>query len=103
MFRYLGIQLSGVYLKVTDYQLLLDKVSKILLAWAGLNLSYTGRLEVIISVVQGIQYFWLGVLPILAAVLDRITCLCRRFLWGGNYARVAWSTMCMESSKEGWD
>ncbi|KAI5653800.1 hypothetical protein M9H77_30987 [Catharanthus roseus] len=43
----------------------------------------------------GMESFWLGVLPISAAVLDRITSMCRRFLWGGNLARVAWHTMCL--------
>lgn len=75
-FRYLGIPLSGVYLKVVDYGPLLNKMAKTLLAWSGLNLSYVGKLEVIYSVVQGIEAFWLGILPISASVLDRITSLC---------------------------
>ncbi|KAI5652306.1 hypothetical protein M9H77_29493 [Catharanthus roseus] len=49
-------------------------------------------LEVISSVVQRIEAFWLGILPILASVLDRITCLCRRFLWGGNFAKLLHTT-----------
>ncbi|KAI5653645.1 hypothetical protein M9H77_30832 [Catharanthus roseus] len=49
-------------LLVTDYGTLLDKVAKTLLAWPGLNLSYAGKLEVISSVVQGIEAFWLGIL-----------------------------------------
>ncbi|KAI5670954.1 hypothetical protein M9H77_11318 [Catharanthus roseus] len=71
-FRYLGVPLSGVYLKVVDFAPLLNKVSSTLLTWAGLNLSYAGRLEVISFVVQGIESFWLGILPISAAVLDII-------------------------------
>lgn len=63
-FRYLGIPLSGVYLKMADYAPLLDRISKTLLTWLGLNLSYVGRVAVICSVVQGIENFWLGILPI---------------------------------------
>ncbi|KAI5649607.1 hypothetical protein M9H77_35612 [Catharanthus roseus] len=46
----------------------------------------------------GIESFWLGILPISAAVMYRLTSLSRKFLWGGNYAHIAWKTMC--SSKE---
>ncbi|KAI5666400.1 hypothetical protein M9H77_16253 [Catharanthus roseus] len=96
-FRYLGLSLSSVYLKVADFAPLLNKVSITLLTWASLNLSYAGRLEVFISVVQGIESLWLGVLPISAAVLDRITGMCGRFLWGSNSARVTWHTMCLSN------
>ncbi|KAI5676791.1 hypothetical protein M9H77_07741 [Catharanthus roseus] len=87
-------------LKVADFSPLLNKVSSTLLTWAGLSLSYAGRLEVISPVVNGIESFWLGVLPISAAVLDRIIAMCRRFLWGGNSARVAWHTMCLSIQEE---
>lgn len=79
-FRYLGIPLSRAYLRVAEYEPLLEKVSKTVFAWSGLNISYAGRVEIVKSVVQGIQSFWLGVLPITAAVLDRIIGVCRRFI-----------------------
>ncbi|KAI5663885.1 hypothetical protein M9H77_23208 [Catharanthus roseus] len=85
---YLGIPLSGVYLKLEDYAPLFDKVTKTLLAWAGLNLSYAGWLE-------------LGILPPSVAVMDRIASLCRRFLWGGNVAKVAWKTLCCQKQQGG--
>ncbi|KAI5652779.1 hypothetical protein M9H77_29966 [Catharanthus roseus] len=86
--RYLGISLSGVYLKLVDYAPLFDKVTKTLLTWAGLNLSYAG-----------ILCFWLGILPMSAAVIDRIASLCKRFLWGGNFAKVAWNTLCYQKQQ----
>ncbi|KAI5683711.1 hypothetical protein M9H77_04939 [Catharanthus roseus] len=93
--------LSGVYLKVVDYAPLIDKVSKTLLAYAGHNLCYAGKLEVICSVIQDIESFWLGILPISMAVLDRLTSLYRRFLWGGNYAPVTWKAMCLSKEQVG--
>ncbi|KAI5653768.1 hypothetical protein M9H77_30955 [Catharanthus roseus] len=80
----IGVLLSGVYLKVADFAPLLKRVSNTLLTW-----------EALISRMQGIESSWPGVLPISAAVLHRITSMCRRFLWGGNLARVAWHTMCL--------
>ncbi|KAI5666818.1 hypothetical protein M9H77_16671 [Catharanthus roseus] len=100
-FRYLGVPLSSLYLKVVDFAPLLNNVSSTLLTWAGLNLSYAGKLEVISSVVQGIESFGLGVLPISTTVLDRITGMCRRFLWGSNSAQVAWHTMCLSKQEGG--
>lgn len=100
-FRYLSIPLSGTYLRVANYEPLLDKVSKTVLAWSSLNLSYAGRVEIVKSVVQGIQSFWLGVLPIPAVVLDRIIRMCRRFIWTGNFAIVAWKTMLLEKEHGG--
>lgn len=88
-FRYLCVPLYGVYLKIVDYAPLIDKVSSILLTWAGLNLSYAGRLGVISLVVQGIESFWLGVLPVLAVILDKISSMCRWFLWGSDSVRVS--------------
>lgn len=46
-FRYLGIPLLGTYLRVANYEPLLDKVSKTVLAWFDLNLSYAGRVEIV--------------------------------------------------------
>ncbi|KAI5663212.1 hypothetical protein M9H77_22535 [Catharanthus roseus] len=63
-FKYLGIPLLEVYLKVPDYAPLLDRVTKTLVTWARRNLSYVGRLEVIFSVVQVFyksrQQSWIG-------------------------------------------
>lgn len=100
-FRYLGIPLSGVYMKVADYTPLFDKVTKTFLTWAGLNLSYAGRLEVISSVVQGIQSFLAWCSTDSAAVLDGVTYLCRRFLWGSIFSRVSWTTMCLSKQQGG--
>lgn len=93
-FRYLGVPLSGEFLKLADFAPLLDKVTATLCSWAGLNLSYAGKIEVIKSVIQGIQSFWLGIIPISSTVLDKISAICRRFLWGGDFAKVAWNTIC---------
>lgn len=100
-FCYLGIPLSGTSLKVAEYEPLMEKVSKTILSWSSLNPSYAGRIEVIKSVVQGIQCFWIGVLLIPSMVLDRITSLCRRFLWVGNSARVAWNIICLRKDQGG--
>lgn len=49
----------------------------------------------------GIKSFCLGIIPIYVATLNRLTCLYCQFLCGGNYAHVAWKSMCL--SKEQCD
>lgn len=100
-FRYLGIPLSGEYLNLNDYAPMLNKISGILRAWGGMCLSYAGRIEVLKAVIQGIQSFWLGILPISTAVADRMTAMCRRFLWGEGQAKVAWQTLCHSKAEGG--
>ncbi|KAI5670758.1 hypothetical protein M9H77_11122 [Catharanthus roseus] len=51
--------------------------------------------------VQGIHCFWLSVLPILLAVLDKVTGLRRRFLWVGHQPRIAWKTLCLPKQDGG--
>lgn len=51
--------------------------------------------------VQGIESFLLGILLISAMVLDRLTCLCRQFLWGEKDTHVAWKTMYLSKEYSG--
>ncbi|CAH9083664.1 unnamed protein product [Cuscuta europaea] len=50
---------------------------------------------------QGVQSFWLGIFPMPRAILDRITTLCRLFLWGSKRAKVAWSDICLPKNEGG--
>ncbi|GFS35151.1 hypothetical protein Acr_00g0038130 [Actinidia rufa] len=43
-----------------------------------------GRSELIKSVLQGVECFWLSILPIPVGIRDKIISLCRNFLWGGK-------------------
>ncbi|GFZ03718.1 hypothetical protein Acr_16g0003420 [Actinidia rufa] len=75
-------------------------------AWAGANLSYAGRTELVKSVLQGVECFWLSILPILAGVKAKIVQLCRNFLWSGNcnsHKRplVAWEEVILPKSEGG--
>lgn len=83
-FSCLGISLAQICFKVADFSPLLDKVSNTLQSWVRLDISYAGRLEVVRTVVRGIESFWLGILPIFVTVLEKITSFCRRFLSDGK-------------------
>ncbi|GFY85620.1 hypothetical protein Acr_04g0003580 [Actinidia rufa] len=83
-FRYLGIPVAASKLTIEQFNPLISRISKYISAWAGAILSYTGRSELIRSVLQEVQYFWLSILPIPMGVRDKVIALCRNFLWGGK-------------------
>ncbi|GFZ08668.1 hypothetical protein Acr_20g0004760 [Actinidia rufa] len=72
----------------------------------GANLSYAGRTELVKSVLQGVECFWLSIIPIPAGVRSKIIQLCRNFLWSGNCNSnkkplVAWNEVTMPKSEGG--
>ncbi|CAH9111778.1 unnamed protein product [Cuscuta europaea] len=99
--RYLGIPLAHLKISVAQYAPLLDSITNYITAWNTRTLSYAGRVELIKSVIQGVHSFWLQALPIPKAVLDRITYICRIFLWGCKCARVAWADVCLPLEEGG--
>ncbi|KAL2235300.1 UNVERIFIED_CONTAM: hypothetical protein Sindi_1262200 [Sesamum indicum] len=62
--RYLGIPLASQRLSVNKYSPLVGQVAKCILKWKSKSLSYAGRLELIRSVIQGMECFWLQVFPL---------------------------------------
>ncbi|GFS31461.1 hypothetical protein Acr_00g0017480 [Actinidia rufa] len=79
-FRYLGIPVADSRLKIAQYSPLIAKISDNINAWAGATLSYAGRTELMKSVLQGVECFWLSILPIPSGVKSKIVQLCKKFL-----------------------
>jgi len=100
-FRYLGIPLAADKLKVMHYSSLIEKISASISAWSSSSLSFAGRTELIRATLQGIDSFWLAILPIPATVIDKVTSLCRKFLWNGKKPLVAWSDLCLPKAEGG--
>ncbi|CAH9076372.1 unnamed protein product [Cuscuta epithymum] len=99
--RYLGIPLAPLKISVAQYAPLLDTVNDFLKAWNTKTLSYAGKIELIRSVIQGVQSFWLQIFPVPQTILDRIVSICRIFLWGGKFAKVAWDDICLPKEEGG--
>ncbi|XP_021713482.1 uncharacterized protein LOC110681641 [Chenopodium quinoa] len=57
-FRYLGIPLNAKYLKVNDYDSLIDKMLMRLQCWSSRNLSYTARVTLVNSVLMSLHTYW---------------------------------------------
>ncbi|GFZ21539.1 hypothetical protein Acr_29g0007010 [Actinidia rufa] len=84
-FRYFGIPVADSRLRISQYSPLIDKITNYISAWARAYLSYAGRTELVKSVLQGVECFWLSILSIPAGVKAKIIQLCRNFLWSVNY------------------
>ncbi|GFY91496.1 hypothetical protein Acr_07g0016920 [Actinidia rufa] len=99
-FRYLGLPVSSTKLTIAQFQPFTDRISGHLNTWTSLKLSYAGRCELISSVLQGVECFWLASLPIPTGIRERLIRMCRNFLWGGKCfvskkPLVAWDSICL--------
>ena len=99
--RYLGIPLLAGRLSVMHYRPFIDRIAQQIGLWTASSLSFAGRLQLITAVLQGIQCFWLSVLPIPAAVIEEVVSLCRAFLWDGGRHLVAWSDLTLPRREGG--
>ncbi|KAK4422063.1 hypothetical protein Salat_2157200 [Sesamum alatum] len=99
--RYLGIPLAAQRLKVTNYSPLVDRIADSISKWSAKSFSFSGRLEFITSVIQGVECYWLQCFPFPAAVVDKIHRLCRNFLWNSKRAPVAWEQICHPKEEGG--
>ncbi|CAH9089943.1 unnamed protein product [Cuscuta europaea] len=99
--KYLGVPLAPLKISVTHFAPLLESISTYISAWNLKTLSYAGRVELIKAVIQGVHSFWLQMFPIPKVILDRITAMCRIFLWGCKYSRVSWADVCLPKHEGG--
>ncbi|KAL0444064.1 UNVERIFIED_CONTAM: hypothetical protein Slati_2129100 [Sesamum latifolium] len=78
--RYLGIPLTAKRFSVTDSSPFVDQITSCVRKWTAKSLSFTGRLELVRSVIQGLEGFLLQVFPLPATVIEKIHRLCKAFL-----------------------
>ncbi|KAL0331191.1 UNVERIFIED_CONTAM: hypothetical protein Sangu_1664600 [Sesamum angustifolium] len=97
----LASPLAAQRLSVRDYSPLVDQIANNISRWAAKSLSFAGRLELIRSVIQGVECFWLQIFPLPAAVVEKIHRLCRNFLWNSKRAPVAWEDICHPKNEGG--
>lgn len=99
--RYLGVPLAAQKLNVVHYAPLLDRITSYISSWTANTLSYAGRMELIRSVLQGVECFWLQIFPLPNVVIKRIIKLCRAFLWSGKRPLVGWKAICLPKDEGG--
>lgn len=99
-FRYLGIPLAAERLRSADFSTLIDSIIVRLNSWPRRTLSYAGKVELIRSVLQGVECFWLSILPIPFGIIDKIYSVCRAFVWNSKHPPISWASLC-NSKEEG--
>ncbi|GFZ08459.1 hypothetical protein Acr_20g0002670 [Actinidia rufa] len=89
-FRYLGLPVAATRLSIAQFNPFMDRIASSIRAWAGMTLSYAGRCELIKSILQGVECFWLASLPIPAgAKVKKIGLACTvYYLWEARNLRI---------------
>ncbi|KAJ9536430.1 hypothetical protein OSB04_un000388 [Centaurea solstitialis] len=97
--RYLGVPLSPSFLKVSDYGGLIARVKQRVQNWKMKALSFGGRRQLVISVLQSLQLYWMAVFVFPSSVLHELEGIFRSFLWSQGETvqgkcRIAWNVLC---------
>ncbi|XP_074288964.1 uncharacterized protein LOC141614109 [Silene latifolia] len=89
------------------YFSLLEKIKAKINHWANCNLSYAGKIQLINTVVFGIESFWCASFLLPKGVIHEIDKMCRRFLWGYQGAHklvfFAWQKVYRSRAQGGFD
>ncbi|XP_074311439.1 uncharacterized protein LOC141647223 [Silene latifolia] len=85
---------------VGDCSRLIEKVVERIRGWGARKLSYAGRLVLINDVLTQLHSFWARIFIIPLTVIDKITSICRNYLWAssdkyGRVPAVAWDQVCL--------
>ena len=104
--KYLGVPLITTKLKKVDCDELLRKISARITSWNSRFLSYAGRIQLIHSVLYGIQCYWSSMFILPKSVLKEMEQMMNRFLWNGDVTKshgikVAWDKVCTPKKNGG--
>lgn len=105
-FKYLGVPLSIKRLTAQQCKPLVEKITARITSWMAKSLTYDGRLQLIKSVLFGVQAYWSQLFLLLKKVIKLIEAICRSYLWSGeaNITKktlVAWDKVCLPKSAGG--
>ena len=104
--KYLGVPLISTRLSQSDCQPLLEKILGRIHSWTSRALSYAGRLQLIGSVLYGIQQYWCSMFIIPKFTIAKIEQAFNSFLWSGKVgnshrAKISWESVCLPKVEEG--
>ncbi|KAL2252839.1 UNVERIFIED_CONTAM: hypothetical protein Sindi_0078600 [Sesamum indicum] len=103
--RYLGLPLISSRLTIADCRPLLLKIDKRIAGWEGTTISYTGRVQIIKSVLIALSLYWASAFILPKKIINEIEKRLRAFLWkettNSGYAKVAWKDICRPKEEGG--
>ncbi|XP_060217115.1 uncharacterized protein LOC132644545 [Lycium barbarum] len=97
--RYLGVPLTTKTLYAIQWQALIEKMADRISSWTAKQLSYAGRIQLVQTVLLGIQAYWSQLFQIPSKVMKLIEAHCRSYIWSGTNlitkrALVSWDKLC---------
>jgi hypothetical protein len=104
--RYLGMPLIAGKLSYADCKPLIDKITSRISSWSVKLLSFSGRLQLIQSVLNSIQMFWSSIFILPKKVVKAIEQRFNQFLWKGQEGgrggiKVSWDQVCLPKQEGG--
>ncbi|XP_019224156.1 PREDICTED: uncharacterized protein LOC109205855 [Nicotiana attenuata] len=81
--KYLGVPLTTKKMSIAQWQPLIEKMVTRISSWTAKKLSYAGRIQLVQSVLFGIQAYWSQLFLIPSKVLKTIEAYCRSYVWSG--------------------
>ena len=93
--KYLGVPFITSKLKKGDCDEFVQKISSRILSWTAKFLSYAGRLQLIKSVLTGIQNYWAGMFILPKSILKQVETLMHRFLLTGDVDKAQGGQSCL--------
>ncbi|XP_019264258.1 PREDICTED: uncharacterized protein LOC109241890 [Nicotiana attenuata] len=105
-FKYLGVPLSTRKLNINQCLPLVEKITDRVRCCSARMLSYAGRLQLIKSVLFGVQTYWAQIFLIPKKIMKMLEAVCRTFLSTGSTeisrnALIAWDKICQPKSTGG--
>ena len=83
LFKYLGVPVIASRLSKADCCHLVNIITAKVRSWSQRFLSFTGRLQLITSVLHATQVYWTSVFILPKSILSSIEKILRQFLWKG--------------------
>ena len=99
--NYLGLPLSPVYPKTRHFSSLIDKCRSKLEGWSMHTLSFSGRVELIKSVIQGIIAYWVQSFNFPVSICNELDKLCANFMGKGRLHAWKCDAICRPKSEGG--
>ena len=82
--KYLGVPIKASKLTKTECTSLVEKIMAKVHIWTSRNISFARRARLINSVIFGMYTYWASIFLLPAEVTEKITKICRNFLWSGT-------------------
>lgn len=105
--KFLGVPLISTKLCSADCYPLIEKITRTVASWTNKFLSYSGRLQLIQSILFAIQSYWSAFFIFPAVTIKAIKIIFSRFLWKGPSlqkfgSKVSWNNITLPNPyKEG--